>query len=276
MRQLAGRIAVITGAGSGIGRSLGAALAQHGCGLALVDINAATLEETAALARAVGADVSTHVLDVGDRQRMSELPEQVIAHHGHVHIVVNNAGISVTKSIEEHSLDDLEWLVGINFWGVVYGCKFFIPYLKREPEGHIVNLSSIFGIIGLPSQGSYNAVKFAVRGLSECLHAELAPARIGVTSVHPGGIQTNIIRASRMLDEDDRANIQQSFNRFGMPPDRAAAKIVRAIQRNDLRLLIGREAYVIDWMKRLCPVSTQKLVAWLHTRREAKRLRGEP
>jgi NAD(P)-dependent dehydrogenase (short-subunit alcohol dehydrogenase family) len=266
MRQLRDRIAVITGAASGIGREVALQLAGKGCHLALVDVQSEALEETAERARAAGVRVSTHLVDVADKALMAALPEAVVAEHGAVHIVVNNAGVSVTGSVEEQSLEDFEWLIGINFWGVVYGCKFFIPYLKREEEAHIVNLSSVFGIVGLPSQASYNMSKFAVRGLSEALHGELADTQVGISCVHPGGIRTNIVRDGRVANESDRAGLIERFERAGSPPEKAAAKIVRGIERNQLRVRIRPETYVVDWMKRLFPTFTHTLIAIISRR----------
>jgi hypothetical protein len=174
----------------------------------------------------------------------------------------------VTGTLEEQSLDDLHWIVGINFWGVVHGCKFFLPHLRRAGAGdaHIVNVSSMFGLIGLPTQGSYCATKFAVRGLSEALWAELRDAGIGVTSVHPGGVRTNIVRASRTADASAKAQMVERFERMAMPPDEAARRILRAVERNRLRVLICREAVATDWAKRIAPVQVHRLVAWAYRR----------
>ena len=188
---------MVTGAGSGIGRALALELAGRGCALALVDRNDSALGESADLARARGAKVSTHLADVADRARMERLPGEVLAAHGHVHVVVNNAGVSVIGALADHSLDDFAWLMGINFWGVVYGSKLFLPALLAEDEGHIVNISSMFGFVGIPGQISYCSAKYAVRGFSETLLSELSGTRIGVSCVHPGGIATNIVCASR-------------------------------------------------------------------------------
>jgi short-subunit dehydrogenase len=161
-----------------------------------VDVNEASLAESADLVRAHGRNVSVHLADVSDRARMQHLPGEVLAEHGHVHILVNNAGVSVIGTLLEQSLDDFEWLMGINFWGVVYGCKLFLPFLLAEDEAQIVNISSMFGFIGIPTQISYNASKYAVRGFSEALSSELSGTQVGVTCVHPGGIRTNVVRAS--------------------------------------------------------------------------------
>ncbi len=266
MRRLEGRVAVVTGAASGIGQATSELLAQKGCHLALVDLNEDGLQETAERVRAAGRKVSLHVADVADKARMQALPEEVIREHGHVHVLINNAGVALDSTIEDHDLEDFEWIVGINFWGVVYGCKFFLPYLRREEEGHIVNLSSMFGFMGLPTQGAYCATKFAVRALSETLWSELADSAIHVTSVHPGVINTNIVRGGRFSDGEAKRRAEELLERWNRSPASAAAKIVRGIEKNKLRVLIGREAYLFDWVKRLSPVWTHRLLAWRHRR----------
>jgi len=272
MRKLDGRVAVVTGAGSGIGRATAVLLAARGCALALVDVNEAGLAQTAALVAAKGRKVSLHLADVADRARMTHLPGEVLAEHGHVHILVNNAGVLVIGTLLEQSLDDFAWLMGINFWGVVYGCKLFLPFLLAEDEAQIVNISSMFGFIGIPTQISYNASKYAVRGFSEALSSELSGTNIGVTCVHPGGIRTNVVRASRISSErdaEDKRNTIEIFERRAHSPEKAARAIVRAIERKQARVRIGAEAYLTDWLKRLFPVSTQRLVGWGWRRRRA-------
>jgi len=272
VKKLDGRVAVVTGAASGIGRAVALELAARGCALALVDVNESGLAAVADGARALGRKVSVHVADVADRARMERLPGEVKAEHGHVHVLVNNAGVAVSGTLLDQSLDDFEWIVGINFWGVVYGCKLFLPHLLAEDEAHIVNLSSLFGLVGVPTQVSYNATKYAVRGVSEALISELSGTRVGVTCVHPGGIRTNIVRAARAStarDVEEIAFTAAQFERRAMSPEKAARKIVRAIERNRGRLLIGAETYLGDWLKRIAPVATQRLVgwAWRRTRR---------
>jgi short-subunit dehydrogenase len=265
MKRLEGRVAVVTGAASGIGRAVSLELARRGCALALVDVNESGLAEVADEIRALGRKVSVHVADVADRARMERLPAEVKAEHGHVHVLVNNAGVSVSGTLADQSLDDFAWIVGINFWGVVYGCKLFLPHLLVEDEAHIVNVSSLFGLIGVPTQVSYNATKYAVRGISEALISELSGTHVGVTCVHPGGIRTNIVRAGRAStakDAEEMSVAAEQFERRAMPPEKAARKIVRAIERNRGRLLIGVETVLGDWLKRLSPVSTQRLLGW--------------
>jgi len=261
MKQLHDRVAVVTGAGSGIGRALSVLLARKGCHLALVDVNEAGMRETARAVEATGRKVSVHAVDVADLEQMRTLPERIVAEHGHVHILVNNAGVALDASFEDSSIEDLEWIFGINLWGVVYGCKLFLPYLKREDEAHIVNLSSLFGIIGVPRNSAYCATKFAVRGLSESLWTEVSGDGIGVTSVHPGGIKTSIVRSARYTTGADVTEMIESFDRLARTsPERAAEKIVRGIERGAQRVRIAPETYVLDGLKRLFPNFTQWLI----------------
>jgi short-subunit dehydrogenase len=179
-----------------------------------------------------------------------------------VHVLVNNAGVAVTATFEEHSLEDFEWLIGINLWGVVYGCKFFLPALHEVDEAHIVNVSSVFGFVGMPLNSSYCASKFAVRGFSEALRAELSGSTIGVTSVHPGGVATSIVRDARVAERGFEGLHQSTVRRFKhmLPPEKAARAIVKGIRKNSARVLITREAYLIDVLKRLFPVLSSELI----------------
>lgn len=267
MRRFQGRVAVVTGAASGIGQATAVLLAARGCDLALVDVDEAGMRETAARVRSVGRRASLHVADVSDKARMLALPEEVVRHHGHIHILVNNAGVAVYGSLEGQAIADLEWIVGINFWGVVYGCKFFLPYLKREEEAHIANLSSMWAFLGVPMLSSYSATKSAVCALSEALWVELTPTNIGVTSVHPGFIRTNLDRTARVSGESARRRAPGRLVRFMASPERAARKIVRAIERNKLRVIICPEAHLVEWSKRLFPVLTLRLAARAFRRR---------
>ncbi len=269
MKQLKGRVAAVTGAGSGIGRATALELARAGCHLALADISEEGLVETERELRSPGVRVTRHVVDVSDRRLMEAFAASAAEAHGTVNIVVNNAGVTLTAPFEQQSMEDFEWLVGINFWGVVYGCRFFLPYLKQAGEGHIVNVSSILGLIGVPTQSSYVATKFAVRGFSESLRAELAGSNIGVTVVHPGLIRTNIIRNTRFTSASstiskDRA--QKLFDRQALPPSAVAAAITRAIRRNEARVLVARETFVTDYLKRLSPVWTSELFQRVYSR----------
>lgn len=268
MRNLRDRVAVVTGAASGIGRATAIVLAERGSDLALADVDEVGLQQTARQIEHLGRRVTTHRVDVASRPAMEAFVADVAAAHGRVHVVVNNAGVSVTAPFEEHTLEDFEWLIGVNLWGVVHGCKLFLPHLKAAGEGHIVNISSVFGIIGLPTQSSYCASKFAVRGLSESLRTELAPLNIGVTSVHPGGVNTNIVKSSRFVETrpGQKAKIIRAFDRMAMTPERAALRIVAGIESNAARVLITRETYVTDMMKRVAPTLTNRLVERLRGR----------
>jgi short-subunit dehydrogenase len=197
---------------------------------------------------------------------MQELPEEVLREHGHVHVLVNNAGVTVARSFETHSLDDLDWIVGVNLWGVVYGCRFFLPHLQREPEAHIVVLSSLAGFLGLPAQSSYCATKAAVRALGEALWTELRGSGVGVTTVHPGATATGILRAARMPDEARREKWARLLERRAMRPERVARAIVRAIERDRPRVIVGAGALVTDWAKRAFPVLPHRLLAWSYRR----------
>ncbi|MBW1876486.1 MAG: SDR family NAD(P)-dependent oxidoreductase [Deltaproteobacteria bacterium] len=264
MRNLEGKVAVVTGAGHDIGRETALALANKGCRLAICDLNEAALEGVRQRLEASGATVTAHLVDVSDKAQMAAFASDVIEAHGEAHILVNHAGVTVYASFEEHSIEDLERIIGVNLWGVIYGCKFFLPHLKAAGEGHIVNLSSVFGIIAPPLQTSYVASKFAVRGFSESLRAELADDKVGVTSVHPGPIKTDVIRNARLVTDTHRElrkSTQRLFDRLGTTPDVVAARIVKAIEYNSPRVLITRDARVADALKRLMPATTDGIVA---------------
>ena len=206
MKDFNGKVAAITGAASGIGRALALELAGRGAELALSDIDVDGLAETQAQVakRAPSAKVTTTRLDVADRDAVFAWAGQVVADHGKVNVIVNNAGVALGATVEQMKITDFEWLMGINFWGVVHGTQAFLPHLKATGDGHVVNVSSVFGLIGIPSQSAYNAAKFGVRGFTEALRMELDIAGEGVsaTCVHPGGIKTNIAKNARMhLDE---------------------------------------------------------------------------
>jgi NAD(P)-dependent dehydrogenase (short-subunit alcohol dehydrogenase family) len=274
MKRLEGRTAVVTGAGGGIGRAVADRLARAGCHLALCDRNEAALAETAESVQARGRRASQHVVDVSSRKSMEALVDEVLSFHGSVHVLVNNAGVTVVSSFENQSLDDFEWLMGVNFWGVVYGCKLFLPALLAADEAHIVNMSSVFGIMGVPMQSAYSASKFAVRGLSESLRAELSSTHVGVTSVHPAGVATNIVRDARYSARafgNMKAGLVERFARKMQPPELIAERILLAVQKNQPRVLVARGARVIDTMQRASPVLGSRIVARVWKRMQARK-----
>jgi short-subunit dehydrogenase len=262
MRNLRDKVVVLTGAASGIGRALAFALAQRGARLALVDVDRPGLEDVAKQLASASpeAPCSLHTADVSDRVRMQALPAEVLAEHGRVDVLINNAGVTVGAMFADHPIEDAEWLLGINLMGVIYGTKFFLPTLMQAEEAHIVNLSSMFGLFSMPGQALYSTSKAGVRAFTEALWTELDGTPVRLTSVHPGGIATNIIRATRGMDEADRTRAAALQDRFGMPAERAAEKIVRAVERDRRRVLVGIDAHVGAFLKRLFPVGFQRLL----------------
>jgi NAD(P)-dependent dehydrogenase (short-subunit alcohol dehydrogenase family) len=275
MREIRGAVAVITGAGSGIGRALAQELARRGAQLALADVNVAGLEETRRLAGDAAA--RTYVVDVSRAAEVEKFARQAQQDFGRASLLVNNAGVALQGSFAEVSLEDMEWLVQINFWGVVYGCKFFLPLLQREKEAHIVNVSSVFGLIGPPGQTAYAASKFAVRGFSESLREELrAAGPIRVTSVHPAGVATSITenaRVGRGSNEEALAQTQKYFKKVAIiTPEEAAREIMRGILADKTRVLIGKDAYRIDRIQRMFPARASAMFAdWLAKRAGVER-----
>jgi short-subunit dehydrogenase len=259
-----GGTVVITGAASGIGAALAADLAARGAHLALVDRDGERLAPVAAAARTQGVRVSEHVLDVGDRAALEALPDRVLNRHDHVTVLVNNAGVALGGTFADVTLADFEWLFDINFWAPVRLTKGFMYALTREPAAHIVNISSLFGIIAPPGNAAYSAAKFALRGFSEALRHELAGSNVSLTVVHPGGIRTNIANNARIPQGLDPVLVREQTKEFNKllrtPPEEAAALIVRAIERRDKRLLIGSDARMAERLQRLFPVNYWKLL----------------
>jgi NAD(P)-dependent dehydrogenase (short-subunit alcohol dehydrogenase family) len=262
--RLEGRTAVITGAAGGIGRAIAVLLARRGCHLALADINETGLAETAALVRADGLRVSLHRLDVADRAAVAEFPNIVAAEHETVDVLVNNAGVAIGGTFEQVSDEDFEWLFEINFWGVVRMTRAFLPLLRASGDARVVNLSSVYGLIAPPEQVAYAASKFAVRGFSEALRHELEGSGIGVTVVHPGGVNTLIAENARVpagvTEEEIERRRKQYRKLMRLPPEIAGETIVRGIERRQARVLIGSDAKIIAAVARLLPVSYWKLL----------------
>jgi short-subunit dehydrogenase len=253
-----GSVAVVTGAAQGIGRALALRLAKDGVALALADIDTDRLETTAAEARSAGVAVSTHRLDVGDAATVAALPDAVLAHHHRVNLLINNASVALMGTFDEVALSDIEWLFAINFWGVVRMTKAFLPVLQREPCAHIVNLSSVFGIIAPAGQSAYSASKFAVRGFSEALRHELDGSTVGLSVVHPGGIATAIAENARVAAAVKADQARQAVAGFKQvaktTPEAAAERIFQGIKRREKRILIGQDARLIALIQRLLPV----------------------
>lgn len=265
MKNFYGKVAAITGAGAGMGRALAQALARRGCHLAISDVDEAALVETAAGIGDAGIDVSMHVVNVADRAEMEAFAQAVVAEHGRVNLVFNNAGVSATGTVAQMSHEDFQWLMDINFWGVVHGTKAFLPHLEKVEEAHIVNTSSIFGTVAVPTQAAYNASKFAVRGFTYALKAELAGTHIGVSCVQPGGVKTDIVRMSRYTPADNSAptrdELVQSFERMArLTPAQAAVQILRGVRRNKTQVLVGRDARLIALAERLVPTAYVRLL----------------
>ncbi|WP_436793421.1 SDR family NAD(P)-dependent oxidoreductase [Actinospongicola halichondriae] len=269
--ELQGRVAAVTGAASGIGRELAILLAKRGADLAISDVDEVGLAETVDLAKKAGATVTitSQRLDVADRDAMHAWADQVVADHGKVNLIVNNAGVALGATVDGMSYDDFDWLMGINLQGVVAGTKAFLPHLKAAGEGHVVNISSVFGLMGIPSQSAYNAAKFAVRGFTEALRVELDIEKCGVsaTTVHPGGIKTNIAKNARMDDSindigQDASDATAQFEKlFITTPKKAAKSIVRAVEKDKRRLLIGPDAWAISLLSKLPPGMYQGVLA---------------
>ncbi|MBA8824449.1 NAD(P)-dependent dehydrogenase (short-subunit alcohol dehydrogenase family) [Saccharopolyspora lacisalsi] len=263
MRNFTGKVAVITGAGSGIGRALAVGLATQGARLALSDVDEAGVAETARSCDKIGARARSYALDVSDRDAVHTHADEVLADFGEVNLVFNNAGVAVTGTVAEMSWQDIEWIVDTNFWGVVHGTKAFLPHLISSGDGHLVNLSSVFGLIGVPTQSAYNATKFAVRGFTESLRQEmrLAGRPVGVSCVHPGGIKTAIARNSRASSGRSTRELAGSFDRIARTaPEEAAGTILRGVRRDRARILVGTDAHAIDALPRLLGSWYQHLV----------------
>lgn len=266
MKDFDNKVAAITGAASGIGRALAIGLAQTGCSLALADIDAQGLVQTRELINGRCPKLTTHVVDVSKLDQVQGFAQEILAAHGQIDLLVNNAAVVVVETLEDVTFTDFEWLMGINFWGVVYGTKVLLPHLKQRPEAHIVNVSSISGVLTSPNNGPYSAAKFAVIGFTETLGQELQDTAVGVSCVVPGGIKTNIHRNARFCKQANPAWSHEDcvkwFEEAALTSSRKAAQtILQGIRKNKSRILIGADAHVMDCMKRMFPVHASSYMA---------------
>ena len=270
MKDFQGKTAVITGAGSGMGRYLAVLLAKAGANVAICDINEETLNGTAAMVRQYNVAVSTHIVDMGDMERIEALPDEVVSHHGSVDLVFNNAGVTMGSSFSGMSEEDWDWVMNINLNGVVKASRVFLPLLKDRPEAALINTSSIFGMIAVAGQSVYHATKFGVRGFTESLAKEFKDSSVQVHCVHPGHIGTNIVANARFNEEDDATFLRQDdvdvdemakmFKTGGMHPSRAAQIILNGVQRKKRRIFVGLDAKLMDLAQRITPMHYEWLL----------------
>jgi len=265
MNLFEAKVAVITGAGSGIGRALAVNLAKKGAKLALSDIDAEGLAETVSQAEALGADVKSDRLNVAEREAVLDYAEAVVAHFGEVHQVYNNAGIAYNGDVENSEFKDIERIIDVDFWGVVNGTKAFLPHVIASGDGHIINISSLFGLIAVPGQSAYNAAKFAVRGFTEALHQEMLVAKhpVKVTCVHPGGIKTAVARNATVANDQNAQTFAEFFDkRLALhSPEMAAETIIDGVRQGRPRVVIGWEAKALDVLARIIGPSYQRIIA---------------
>ncbi|BBZ71337.1 short-chain type dehydrogenase/reductase [Mycobacterium paraseoulense] len=263
MQGFAGKVAVVTGAGSGIGRALAVELARSGAKVAISDVDVEGLAETEAQLKAIGAEVKADRLDVTEREAFLAYADAVREHFGKVNQVYNNAGIAFTGDVEVSQFKDIERVMDVDFWGVVNGTKAFLPHLIASGDGHVINVSSVFGLFAVPGQAAYNSAKFAVRGFTEALRQEMAATGrpVAVTTVHPGGIKTAIARNATAAEGLDQAQLASLFDKrlAKTSPQRAAQIILEAVRKKKARVLVGTDAKVLDALVRLTGPGYQQL-----------------
>lgn len=259
MKNFRGRVVAITGAGSGIGRAVAEELGRRGANLALSDVDEEGLAETVLRCERSGVTVTPATVDVADRDAVFAWADDVVARHGRIDMIVNNAGVGLAASAEAQSIEDFEWLMNINFWGVVHGTQAFLRHMRAAGIGHIVNISSVFGLVSIPTQSAYNASKFGVRGYTDALRMELEIEDCGVssTTIHPGGIKTNIARSARTdetmaISGSGPDDFVEEFDKLARSsPEKAARQILKAVERNRRRALLGPDAVLFDIASRL-------------------------
>lgn len=270
MKNFKGKVAVVTGAASGMGRSLALQLTAEGALVAISDVDEVGLAETAALCAEAGRAPRADRLDVSDRSAVQAYAASVASDFGAVNLVINNAGIAMFGTVEQSPYSDIEKVMNVDFWGVVHGTKEFLPYLIASGDGHVVNTSSVFGLFAAPTQSSYNAAKFAVRGYTEALRQEMLVEGhpVKVTCVHPGGIKTNIVNLATASNGADLSQMQQLFTTSlaRTSADAAAATILRGVRRGKSRVLVGLDAHVFDALVRLLDPAYQRVFSTISTR----------
>lgn len=266
-RKLQNAVVAITGASSGIGRALAVLASKEGAKVALSDVNEQALNETKQLCEPHSKNILVTVVDVSKRSQVNAWADEVANHFGSVNVIINNAGVNLSASFEDMSQKDFEWVMDIDFWGVVYGTRAFLPHMKKASWGQVVNVSSLFGLVSMPNQSAYNAAKFAVRGFSESLRMELETngENIGVSCIHPGGVNTNIVNNARFGKQVGKHYTTEQQKEFftqklaKTSPESAAKDIINGIKNSTPRVLVGNDAKVFDVIQRLLPVGYQKI-----------------
>lgn len=263
MKNFTDKRVVITGAGSGIGRAIAIQLDREGANLALSDINKSNLDKTVSM---LGSPCFSEILDVSNKEAVYKHAANVRAELGDVHLVINNAGVAVSQTVAQLEYDDFEWIMSINFWGMVYGTKAFLPQLMRHKESAVVNVSSVFGLLGIPTQSAYNASKFAVRGFTESLATELAASPVSVHCVHPGGVKTAIAKQARHYvgptGSTQHGKDSELFEKIALSsPETAAATILKGVTKGRQRILIGPDARFLDLLQRLMPSGYKQVIS---------------
>jgi len=273
MRQLKGKVAVVTGAGAGIGRALSLELLSEGMHVALLDISEKHLAETAPLVKGFAGKATFHQVDISDRMAVKEIADEVFERFGRVDILVNNAGVCIEWAPIAHiSWTDWEWVMNTNFWGPLHCFKYFFPYLMKQEEAHMVNVSSILSVIGSGERSAYCASKFAFRGITECMHQELQGSKLRITLVLPGGVGTDfILNSNPWKNPEKQKSVAALGRRLALKtPEQVAKQIVWAVKKNKKRLVIGVDAKFLDHLARYFPVLSNQIMPFMVSRMEEK------